>query len=357
MQEQTIPVDQDEITLKELAGKFKRLTIYLSARWKLIALITIVGIVLGVTYATFKKPVYTADCNFVLDIGDNKAGGGGAYSGVASLMGLDVSASSGLFEGDNIIELYKSRLMIEKTLLTPAVFAGKKDLLVNRYIKINNLRSAWAKTNPKIKNIDFSITPTQFTLAHDSVLAGIVGDINGSYLTIARPDVKLNIVKVSVKSKDQYFAKEFADKVVANVNSFYVQTKTQRSLDNINILRKQVDSLRRMLTSSMSNVASAGDANPNPNPSLQSLRLPSQRKQVDVQSTQSLYLEAVNNLELAKIGLRKERPIIQVIDGPIYPLPSTSVGKIKGGVIGGVLGLFLITLIMIVRKSLQGLLS
>ena len=37
------------------------------------------------------------------------------------MMGLDVGGSGGLFQGENILELYKSRSMIAKTLLTEII--------------------------------------------------------------------------------------------------------------------------------------------------------------------------------------------------------------------------------------------
>ena len=37
--------------------------------------------------------------------------------------------------------------------------------------------------------------------------------------------------------------------------------------------------------------------------------------------------EIVKNLEMAKITLRKEKPLIQAIDEPIYPLEKKSLNK------------------------------
>ena len=59
--------------------------------------------------------------------------------------------------------------------------------------------------------------------------------------------------------------------------------------------------------------------------------------------------------ELAKVTLRKETPLIQVIDRPILPLPNDQFGKSKGIVLGGILASFLMVLVLIIRKIFKEL--
>ena len=47
--------------------------------------------------------------------------------------------------------------------------------------------------------------------------------------------------------------------------------------------------------------------------------------------------------------------MIQVIDRPILPLPKEKFGKAKGLVLGGVLGGFLVSLILIIKRILNNL--
>ena len=58
-------------------------------------------------------------------------------------------------------------------------------------------------------------------------------DINKNYLSVDKPDKKLSIISVKVKSTDKYFAKEFTETVVNNVNEFYIETKTKNSIQNL----------------------------------------------------------------------------------------------------------------------------
>jgi len=123
----------------------------------------------------------------------------------------------------------------------------------------------------------------------------------------------------------------------------------------VTVLQRQADSVKEVLNNSINGVASAIDANPNANPQLLILKAPSQRKQVDVQASTAIYAEIVKNLELSKISLRQDVPLIQIIDEPILPLLKTKVGKLKGIILGGILGGFLCISFILIKKMLKNL--
>jgi hypothetical protein len=344
-----------EISVKDVLLIVRSGIRYIKSKWLIIFFIAILGGVLGWTYAVFKKPTYAAVCTFVLEDG-GKGGSLSQYSGLASLAGIDVSTGSGLFQGDNIIELYKSRLMIEKTLLSEVDFHGKKDLLIDRYIDFNKLRLNWKKQG-NMDTITFYGDPEKFTRRQDSIITDIAGTFNKNFLSVVKPDKKLSIINVGFTSKDELFAKEFTDKLVETVNEFYVQTKIKKSYQNVRVLQHQADSVRQMLNSSISGVASAIDATPNANPLQISLRVPSQKKQVDVQASTAVYSEIVKNLEVAKISLRQDAPLIQVIDKPVFPLPAERLSQSKSIFIGFILGGLLSVIILICKKMFKHLMK
>ncbi len=353
--DKNINTDSDEISLKELLLKLKSAIAYLKSKWILIVICSIVGGLLGFVYAVYKKPVYIATSTFVLE--DSKGGGLGQYAGLASLAGIDIGGGAGgIFQGDNIIELYKSRVMLEKTLLSPVVIEGKKQLLIDRYINFYKLRDKW-KQKDNINSISFYGDPDKFNRNQDSIILDLVGLFRTKILGVDKTDKKLNILKVDVATNDELFSKEFNNKLVETVNNFYTETKTKKSSQNVMILQKQADSVKRVLNSSIGGVASAIDAAPNANPSLLTLRVPSQRKQIDVQANSAIYSEIVKNLEVSKISLRQETPLIQVIDKPVLPLSVDRLGKLKGILLGGFLGCFLIILILSTRKIFETILN
>ena len=339
--------DSDEISAKDLFLKLKSFVGYVKERWKLVLVIAIICSVLGLVYAIKKKPTYVGICTFVLE--DSKSGASGMmgqFGGLASLAGINIGGSGGgIFEGDNILELYKSRSMLKKTLLTSCDFDGKKQLLIDRFLHFGN-----PKPVEGAKQITFEGDPEKFNRDQDSVITGLVGLFNKKILQVDKPDKKLDIISVRVVTPDELFSKYFTETLVKNVNDFYIQTKTKKSFQNVQILQRQMDSVRSILNYSINSVASANDSAPNANPQLSFLRVPSQKKQVDVQANTAIYSQMVQNLELAKIAVRQETPLIQIIDEPILPLPKNVLSKTTAGVLGLLLGFFLAIFILMVQK-------
>ncbi|HJP62398.1 MAG TPA: hypothetical protein VJ844_03105 [Mucilaginibacter sp.] len=341
--------DPDHVTIKDVVTKMVSGYRYIKSKWAFILGAAIFGGIAGLACSIFQKPTYTAVCSFVLEE-TNKTSGLGQYSGLASLAGINLGGSDGgIFQGDNILELYKSRLMIEKALLSEATFNGRNELLIDRYIDYHKLRAEW-KEKDKIDSISFAGNPANFNRKQDSILTDLVEQFNRKHLNVTKPDKKLSIINVYFNSRDELFAKEFTNKLVQTVNDFYTLTKTKKTSQNILVLQKQADSVKRELNSSIAGVASAIDAAPNANPLTLSLRVPSQRKQVDVQASSAIYAEIVKNLELSKISLRQETPLIQVIDQPVLPLYVSHISKLKGILGGIILGAIISIMIIGVRK-------
>ncbi len=336
-------IETDEISIRELVSKIKSSVRYVKNRRKILIWFTIGGFIIGLLYALIVSPVYKATSTFVLEENGHSGGLGGLgqYSSLASLAGIDLGGGSekGLFQGDNILELYKSRLMIEKTLLTTVTIDDKKQMLINRYAESSKAWLPWGRKDD-LASMDFSGNPKLFSRKKDSILRDLVKYFNKNILTVTKPDKKLSIINVEIKFKDEIFAQLFNQTLVGNVNNFYVQTQTRKTSQSVQVLQHQADSVRSILNSSLGKVAESTDANPNPNPTLKSLTLPSQKKQVDVQANAAIYSEIIKNLEVSKISLRQETPLIQLIDEPIIPLEVDKVGKVLGAFVGIITGFF-----------------
>lgn len=348
---------EDEVSLKELIIKLKEGWQYLRSKWVLILLVGVVGAVLGLLVAVLKKPTYDAELTFVLEEEQGGSGALGAYAGIASQFGINLGGmeGEGLFNKDNIVEFLKSRRMIQKTLLTEVDFEGKRQLLVDRYAEMNKLKEKWGE-KPKLKDFHF-VADTSRIFLQDSLLAIYHKAILKDNLTIDKLDKKLSILSIVVNAKDELFAKAFCEKLISNVTEFYIRTRTKKSQDNLNVLTKQVDSVRRELNSAIGGVAVATEANPNPNKAFQSLGVASKLRTVDVQANTAILTELVKNQELARMTVRNAKPLIQVLDKPILPLEKNKIGKVTGVVMGGFIAGFLCTIILLVRRIFQSILE
>jgi hypothetical protein len=357
MEQPTTNYSNDEISLKELLEKGKEWYRYLLSQWKIIVIAGLLGGVLGLAYSFIKKPVYTATLSFALE--DEKSGGGlGGALGLASSLGLDLGGGGGsMFAGSNLTELFKSRAMVEKTLLSTVPDAeGKPVTLAELYIQNNELRDQW-EGKPKLAKIAFApgVKRTYFTRVHDSILGSMYDELSKTGLSVAQKDKKIAIINIDVNNTNEQFAKQFCENLAKTVSDFYVTTKSKKAQLNMDILIRQTDSIRRELNGAITGVAVANDNTFMLNPALNVKRAPSARRQVDVQANTAILTELVKQTELAKVTLRKETPLIQVIDRPILPLKKEKFGKAKGLIMGGFLAGFLAVLGLIVRRLLQQL--
>jgi uncharacterized protein involved in exopolysaccharide biosynthesis len=340
-------IDDDEISLKELIQKIQEWISYLKTQWKLIIGIAALGGIIGFVYASFQKPNYLATTTFVLE--EDKGGGMGGAMGLASSFGFDLGGGGGgLFTSSNIIELMKSRLVVEKTLLNPVQVGGKEISLADYYIQINELKEDWSK-KPALANISFPINAdrTKFSLEQDSILQTISAGLTKNNLVIAQKDKKVSIISLTVKTESELFSKLFCEQLLKETSDFYIETKSKKSRLNVDILQHQADSIRAELNSAITGVATASDNVYNLNPALNVKRTPSTRRQVDVQANTAILTQLVAQLELSKVSLRKETPLVQLIDRPILPLEKDKVGRLKSLVLGGFLAGFLTVLYLV----------
>lgn len=347
-------IENDEISLKELIQKGKEWLDYLISQWKVIVLVACIGAILGLCYSLYKKPTYTASLSFALE--EEKSGGGiGSALGLASSLGLDLGGSGGsVFAGSNLTELFKSRAMVEQTLLSPVLVKGKTISLAEMYIQNNNWRDDW-NDNPKLKDIQFVVGAKRnyFTRIHDSILGAIYMDLSKGSLFVGQRDKKVSIISIDVVTTNELFSKYLCEGLANVVSDFYVDTKSKKSRENMLVLERQTDSIRRELNGAITGVAVANDNTFNLNPALNVRRAPSARRQVDVQANTAILTELVKQSELAKVTLRKNTPLIQIIDAPILPLVKEKIGIAKGIVFGFLIGFIVAVGIILFKRYVQ----
>jgi uncharacterized protein involved in exopolysaccharide biosynthesis len=345
-------IDNDEISLKELIIKIKEWGAFLKSKWKAIFIVGFIGALIGLTIALFEKPTYKAVLTFAME--EDKGGGGGGLSsalGLASSFGIDLGGggAGGAFASSNLAELMKSRLLVEKVLLEPIEINGKTISILEFYLQFNGLRKKWQE-KPALKNIQFlpGADPTKFSIRQDSIIREVHKDlIDKANLSITQKDKKVTILFVEVNSQNELFSKVFCENLAKETSDFYIETKSKKAKINVNVLQKQVDSVKNALNGAITGVAFETDNVYNMNPALNIKGAPSKRMQIDVTANTAILTNLVVQLELAKITLRKETPLIQLIDRPILPLQKEKLGKLKSIILGGFLAGFIYILYLI----------
>ena len=356
----TAMTDNDEISLKELIVKAKEWWQYLLSKWIIILAFGLGGAVIGLVVSLLTPPKYTAHLSFALV---EKSAGGGGLADLASSFGLSSmlgGGSSGAFSGDNLLEIMQSPHTIEQTLLTPVVYQGKKQNLVEAYIQFNDLRKGWLKNiaNKELQTLSYPTGQKRetFTRTQDSVLNSIYDKIiKSNALTIARKDKKLSFVNVSFTSNDEVFSKLFEEKLMEVTYRFYSDTRTSQSRANIDMMQAKADSIKHLYESSL--YRSAGYSQVNINQALSFAAVPKIKQENNAQLYATVYTEVLKNLETLKLDLARETPIVQIIDTPRFPLEKERLGKAKamttGGMLGGMLIVFYLLGGLFLKKALE----
>lgn len=353
--------EADEISFRELVYKMKEWFSYLKTQWIIIVLIGALGGIAGFVYALYQKPMYTATLTFALE--EEKSGGTGLAGalGLANSLGIDIGGSAGgAFSGANLIELMKSRTIVQKALLHP-IWVNKQQLsLADDLIQLSNMSKGW-NSNPALASVHFEplTNPDSFSVAQDSIMGILWKKITGpaGVLTVAQKDKKISIITVESKSSNELFSKIFTETIAKVVSDFYVETKSKKAKQNLEMLQRQTDSVRSELNRAITGVATANDNTYNLNPALNIRRTPSVQKQVDVQVNTAVLTQLVPNLEMAKLSLRKETPLIQIVDKPVFPLLKEKPGKLKTMLLVGMLSVFITVIFLILRKMFKKLIS
>ena len=175
-------------------------------------------------------------------------------------------------------------------------------------------------------------------------------------LDIIQKDKKVTIVAIEVNSEDELFSKIFCEAVANETSEFYIQTKSKKARMNTNILQKQADSVRSVLNNNITGVAREADNVFNLNPTLNVRSTNSKKIQVDVTANTEVLKQLIVQLELSKITLRKETPLIQLIDRPVLPLEKKKFGKLKSLVLGGILTGFFTVFYLIFKQLFKKIL-
>ena len=349
-------VGSDEISIKELVFRLKKPFKYLISKWYILVITGIIGGLMGFLFAKNKKTTYTATTTFVLETGE-QGGGLGQYAGVAAMVGIDLQGGgNGIFQGDNLLELYKSQKMIEAALLQKTSIESHKTLL-DQYLNQEHIKENWIKNSPDLLKINYNnITQPDKLLQRkrDSVVTAVVSDIKRNALDVGKLDKKLSLLKIAVRSNDESFAQELNISLVDQVNDFYVRTKTKKSLETVKILQNKVDSVRSVMNGAISSAAITVDQTPNLNPTRQAQRIaPVQRSQFSAETNKAILGQLVQHLEMSKMNLLKDSPLIQIVDEPRLPLENDKIALLKVAVIAFIVGAFIAGLALLFKGIIR----
>lgn len=337
------PKNKSSIGLKDIIVVARRYWSFLwSKKWIVISL-AVIGAIIGYIYAYNRKITYTA--NYVFTVGGS--GSSGALS-LTSLLGMG-GGSMDAFSGDNVLELLKSRTIVEKTLLSPCEYKGDSITFMEYSLICDSIRKKCESGDmPEAKEGQTSICDIHYPLGQDRSCFSRVQDSilmvkSASFLknniSVSRRDKKLSYMEYWFSNTDEEFAKSFSKAHLKAATDFYIDTKTSLSRKNLASFQEKADSIREELNKTIVKMSAYTDGNRNASGTFVTAQL--KKYEIDVQVLSTAYQELEKNIKVLELDLAKETPLIQVIDSPVLPLPNDKLRKLKAFVIGGFLGGFL----------------
>jgi hypothetical protein len=281
-------------------------------RWKSWAFMTLLGLSLGVLYGYFHPQKFKAE--LLIAVEDDDSNG---WQMLLQQFGIDVGGNNpgGIFKGESLLKLFATRNQVEKTLLREVNFDdGTTELLANR---------VWKGTSHFDKKIfdslSFKKNRKDYSSLEDSAMFLVYKYVINEVISAQKPERKLSLIQLSAVHRDKYLAKALTIELIDETSKYYIELLTKKARLNLHVLQREADSVQMMMQTNMASSASSSDLNINPNRA--TLRIDQNRSLVDLQISVSLYGEIIKNLKLAEIGLRKQTPIIQIVDIPQFPLP------------------------------------
>ncbi|MDG2060105.1 MAG: Wzz/FepE/Etk N-terminal domain-containing protein [Flavobacteriales bacterium] len=331
--------NNDEASFKGIIVTISDYKNELKKRLLIILAVAIIFSLIGFGFSRSQEDQYNAVISFIVE--DQSEGSNlSALSGMANMIGIDMGGSAtSSFNQQNIIELLKSRKIIERTLNNTCKIEGKSDLLINHYIRINNLIT------------DSSTINLSSNYYNDSITRIVWFRIIDRDMDILFQNDEANILNLSFESLNAELAKNFTEIVIDEMSEMYIDHQTEKSRNTLNNLYNRSDSIFKDLKISERNFAKVKDNNMRVMTA--SGRLEELQYMREVEILQSVYLELRKNIELAHMSVLNETPLIQIVDKPVLPLENINRSDLFWIVIFTFLGVFTICFIIILRKLVR----
>lgn len=305
---------EEYYSLGEIINNIKTFFNYLLRKWWLLVIVTAAGAGLGVIYYYKQRPKYEAVTTFILE---EKSASGGGLAGLASQFGFNIGGLSGggsIFTGDNILEILRSKKVVQRVLLTQVDdTASKSPSLADLYIEFTGAKKKWQK-KPLLADVSFIKTKELMSPIQDSILNIIYESIVKRSLVTERTSKQSTIIKVQVIAANCLFARLMSERLVYEASKLYLDIRVGTAEANINRMQRRSDSLLALLNNKSYSAASIQPIDVNPG--LKTAIVPVEIASRDKSVIAALYTEVVKNLEGSKLLLSQQTPVIQVLDRP-----------------------------------------
>jgi len=349
----------EEVTFRDLVLKTKEYFFELVHNWKWILFAGLsIMIILGVR-SSMKSPVYKARLSFMIN--QDNGNPFGAISGVLGNFGISTKGKNNL---SKVLELSRSRRIIEKTLFDSVRLQGNNDFVVNHFIKYLDSIGSWNHKPWYSFNSSMDSLPMRFEKAPDkktsvsekerialkALFNKIAGNQESGSTGLMESDYNEDsrILYLSTKTKDPELSIHLTNIIFDNLSKFYIDKSIEKQQSTYDILKSKSDSIHFVLKTKEQQVASLEDSWMGRYSSKSKLQ--ERRLEKEIRLLNITLAESIKNLEIADFAVRNTMPYVQIIDRPVAPLEGIKPSLLKNIIIGFFIGALMAAFIIMIRK-------
>lgn len=317
--------------------------------WWILLIMVGIGTAIGYYVDSEKNKRMQYEAKIVFSISGAKTGPD--MGGFGSLLGMGgAQGDAGLFTGENLFYVIKTRPVLERALLTPVKLSnGKTELFANYYLDSTYLREdEWASFLPEWLNVRITHTSRDsMTKIERQVFDGVLYKVRDREISISQPNLKTAFNELAISMENEMVARTFSYLLLETIERVYQENQTRKSREMMVIMKKRVDSLGSVLNRTESRLAQTTVINTEavaPTAKVEEGRLTRSTTFVS-----SLYLEASRSLESLKMSIVKEAPLFTIIEPPVLPL-TTKLFSRQNMKFGAAIG-FILAIIFILAKQ------
>lgn len=321
-----------QITLDEIVRKIIDFKNILLQKKKFIFIFTLGCLLIGVLYVIFSKPIFIARSTFMVN--DSERSGSEMFFRLAGQLG--VPSSSSIVNSEKLVELLKTKRIIEDALLKKVEIDSSIDFLANHFINIFKLDENW--DNHEILRPGFRFKTDnrkKFGLKEFHALLQLHKLV---YKKIIAESSRNGIISLSFNSTNEDIAKCFTENLVQTLSDYYIAKTIEQQQKTYNILVLRMDSVKNELKNTEAELAKFKDET-HQLVKVQGF-LSEYRLKRDIEVLNAIYIEGIKNLELAKFTLLNKTPLIQIIDQPVFPLEAKKTSFLLTTIVCLFLGFF-----------------
>jgi hypothetical protein len=359
-----IQEESGEFSLQDILLLLREYLIEVKRRWYfLLPFIAAVG---GYyVYQHDKEGIkYPAGVTFMVneEQGEDPTGGIGAL--LKSFTGAGGGKESSSL--DKVLQLFKSRSIIEKSLFQKVDVDGKVDYVANHMINIYGLQklcseytsnTKWLDPIKNLKTHSFK-SDDRKTFTNEEKLITIVlyeaisGNPSQGIETMVLPSIddKSKIMSFGVTTRSQDLTIALIEGVFNSLSSFYVDQTVEKQTKIQGIVEAKRDSLAQILSGADADLAKFEDSN-------RSLvwvtgELTKVKLQRKARIAEIMYSEVVKQVEMADFALRRKMPYVRIIDMATKPLRPVKMSISRSTMISVSVGTILGIMFIILRKTI-----